>query len=638
MIVDLNKYLIFGSREEMDKFFNLAQRGGFLEFIGLSHKKSLELPESAKKLIAAIKIAKHHIIHPEEAPYLDAEKIANKLVDLHAEQEKLLEEQRYLNIEIARIGAFGDFNRRELDEIERESKRIFQFFCMKSDLAREMVLPPELIFIKTEYDLDYFMAIVKERMQFPKMIEIIIEKPLGQLREELIQLRENLIGVEKELRFYSNALNVLQNGLIDLLNGHHLDLAKHDANLNLGGSIFAVEAWVPKTRLQALQGLLSNLDVDCEPIAIEAHDRVPTYMENKGLAKIGEDLVHVYDAPASSDKDPSLWILCSFALFFSMIIADAGYGCIYFLMALLLKWKAPQNNNLIRRFTKLVFILSSCCIIWGIATASFFGLQIGPNSSFRKASFIHYLAVKKAEYHMELKDDVYQENIKEYPEAASAQDGHDFFLKATRVRDGVLKYEVQEEFYDNLLMELSLLVGIVHISFSMLRYLFRNYSGVGWIVFMIGGYLYFPGYLNATSMFNFIGQVPISTATSLGLQLLYLGPIMVFVLSLIQGKRWMAFYELTNGIQVFSDILSYLRLYALALAGMVMAGTFNHMGEDAGLILGFFIILIGHGINMSLSVMAGVIHGLRLNFLEWYRYSFEGGGRLFNPLRLRKVK
>lgn len=638
MIVDLDKYLIYGNRGEMDKFFALAQKGGFLEFLGLSHKKSLELPQAAKKLLSAIKIAKHHIIHPEEAPYLDAENIADKLLSLQEQQEKLSEELRIVTIEMARVSAFGDFNRRELDQIEVESKRVFQFYCMKSDLAHKIVMSPEMIFIATEYDLDYFVAIRKERAQVPKMIEIFIERPLGELREALVRLREDLIGVEKDLRFYSNAMNLLQKGLLDVLNDHHLCLAKHDATLNLNETLFAIEAWVPKTRTKALLGLLTNLNVECEQIAIESTDKIPTYMENKGVAKIGEDLVHIYDTPSFSDKDPSLWVLVFFALFFAMIIADAGYGLVYFSIALILKWKAPQNNNFLRRLTKLIFILSSCCIIWGVATASFFGLQIGPDNPFRKVSFIHSLATKKADYHIQLKDDVYREVIEEYPLAASVTNGHDLFLKATKVRDGVLKYELQEEFDDNLLMELSLFVGVLHVSLSFLRYLFRNFSGLGWIVFMIGGYLYFPTYLEATSILNVMGWVSKPVAASIGLQLLYIGPAIVFICSLFQGKKWMAFHELTNGIQVFSDILSYLRLYALALAGMVMAATFNEMGKNAGFIGGAFVIVIGHVINMGLSIMAGAIHGLRLNFLEWYRYSFEGGGRLFNPLRLRKVK
>ena len=70
-----------------------------------------------------------------------------------------------------------------------------------------------------------------------------------------------------------------------------------------------------------------------------------------------------------------------------------------------------------------------------------------------------------------------------------------------------------------------------------------------------------------------------------------------------------------------------------------MADTVNTtLGIEMGVVGTIVVILFGHMINIIMSTMSATIHGLRLNFLEWYRYSFEGGGRLFNPLRLRKVK
>jgi V/A-type H+-transporting ATPase subunit I len=102
-------------------------------------------------------------------------------------------------------------------------------------------------------------------------------------------------------------------------------------------------------------------------------------------------------------------------------------------------------------------------------------------------------------------------------------------------------------------------------------------------------------------------------------------------------RKWGAFHELLNVVQVFADVMSYLRLYALALGGVVMARTFNdRLGIDMNLFAGALVILIGHTINITLAIMGGVIHGLRLNFLEWYHYSFEGGGRLFNPLKIQR--
>jgi V/A-type H+-transporting ATPase subunit I len=639
MIVKIFKYLIFGPKKEMDRFFELAQRAGFLEFIGVAHKKALELPDEIKVILEAIKIARHHEIHPLASPPVPSEPVAlaKKLVELNTMHEQFLEEKRLLHAEIARIAPFGNFSKDDLVVIEKDGKRVMQFFCMKSDLAREITLPPEVIFVGTDYDLDYFVSLNKEKAQYPKMIEILIDRPVGELTERGVVIDERIAALESDIRHYSNAMPILQSGLVDLLNDFHLRLAKYDASGPLDSSLFAIEAWIPKTKIKAFMGLLSNLDVCAEQIAIEPKDKIPTCMENKGIAKVGEDIVNVYDTPSANDKDPSLWVLTSFSLFFAMIIADAGYGLLYLLLGLYLLFKFPNVTGAGKRFFKLILILSTACIIWGACTVSFFGVEIGPNNPLRKVSFIHILAAKKAEYHMEQKDDVYEEYIREYPAVATATDGHDFLIKASKVVDGKVVYEALTNFYDNILMEISLIIGVIHLSLSFIRYMTRNWAGIGWISFMVGGYLFFPKILNATTMLNFTGLLSKPICYSVGEWMVYAGVGAAFVASFI-AKGWGRFHEIMNAVGVFSDGVSYLRLYALALASSVIANTFNSLGLEAGLFGGIFIILIGHICNIVLSIMGGVIHGLRLNFIEWYHYSFEGDGRLFNPLRLRKTK
>lgn len=637
MIVKLHKYLIVGNKADMDRFFSLAQRAGFIEFIG-SKKKALEMPQEAKTILAAIRIARVHTSGAHE-PYrteLTPLQVAEQIVQWNGELEKLLEEERMMEAEIARIQAFGNFSKKDLDQLELDGRRIFQFFCMKSDLAHDMPLPPEVIYVGTEYDLDYFVAINEERKQYPKMIEILIEKPVGELRARLQELKEEKGHLESRIHHSAKSLLYLQSGLLEALNEYHLRLAKHDASIPMS-SLFSIEAWVPETKVQALHGLLSSLDVFAEEIAIEERDRVPTCQENKGWAKMGEDLVHVYDIPASTDKDPSLWILFFFSLFFAMIVSDAGYGAIYLAIGLFLRHKYKKAVGALRRFIKLILFASTCCIIWGVATASFFGLEIGPTNPLREISFLNYLATKKAEYHMAKKDDVYREYLKEFPKISSAKNPQQFFLATEVKRDGHVLYQAQNDFIDDILLELSLFIGVIHISLSFLRYMRRNWTGIGWILFMVGGYLYFPSFLDATSLVNFLGWASKPIAYTLGAQMLYIGLALVLIISLLQKKKWGALHELTNAIQVFADVLSYLRLYALALAGMIMAQTFNDLAFRAGMIGGVVILIVGHLTNLSLTVMSGAIHGLRLNFLEWYHYSFEGGGRLFDPLRIRKL-
>lgn len=640
MIVDLEKYLIFGSHKDMDKFFVLSQRAGFLEFIDPSRKKVLQLPPEAKRSLLAIKIARHYPTHPLEAPRTDLEisEIAEKIVSMREEQENFLEEERTINAEIARISAFGDFSRRELNELENETRRTFQFFCMKSEIVSKVELSPELIHVGTEYDLDYFVAINEEKKQYPKMIEILIDQPVGALRERLFDVREEIGNLEGEIRSFSNYLPQLQEGLIEQMNLHHLKIAKYTAKLELEDGIFAIEAWVPKTRKESLLGLILTLNVECEKILIEKGDRIPTYMENKGVAKVGEDILHIFDTPAHTDADPSMWVLVFFALFFAMIVSDAGYGLLFLLFSLFLRFKFPTLHGAKRRMVKLSILLSSCAIFWGVITGAYFGIAFAPDSAVQKISVIRYLVKNKAEYHFKTEDDVYRDLVKKYPSIKEMQKGEDMAFNVVKEVGKKKSYPVFDEFSNNILLEFSFIIGIIHLSLSFLRYLRRNWSGIGWVFFMIGGYLYFPSIIHATTLVNFMDWISKPFAYYIGIRFLFGGIVLAFVLALIR-KKWGAFQELLHTIQVFADALSYLRLYALALGGMVMAHTFNDaLGIDPGVVATFFIIMFGHATNIMIALMGSVVHGLRLNFLEWFHYSFEGGGRLFNPLRINKIK
>jgi len=153
---------------------------------------------------------------------------------------------------------------------------------------------------------------------------------------------------------------------------------------------------------------------------------------------------------------------------------------------------------------------------------------------------------------------------------------------------------------------------------------------------MVGSYLYFPLVLGAISLIHYIFHIPYELGGLIGQYVLFIGLGLTVVLAIIQ-KRLGGLGEIMHIIGVFADVMSYLRIYALSLAGMIMATTFNQIGTSIPIYVGIFVILVGHTVNITLAVMGGIIHGLRLNFIEWYHYSFEGGGREFNPLSLIKI-
>jgi V/A-type H+-transporting ATPase subunit I len=101
---------------------------------------------------------------------------------------------------------------------------------------------------------------------------------------------------------------------------------------------------------------------------------------------------------------------------------------------------------------------------------------------------------------------------------------------------------------------------------------------------------------------------------------------------------------LTNVTRIFGDVLSYLRLFALGLASASLAITFNQLAGDVaaalpgiGLLLQMLILLVGHLLNFVLTVASGVIHGLRLNLIEFYNWSLADEGYPFQPFAKREV-
>lgn len=637
MIINVVKYLIIGAHEDLDHFFEVAQEHGFLEFISISPKKTVEHPSTVQSLLIAIKILRRQPVSEiyqtgGDLPF--AMQISERVIEIKQDLEKLYEEKRMLQAEISRVSPFGDFSMNDIEYIEHVGKRKLQFFCMKTDKRRKINLTDEVAYIGTEYGLDYFIAINKETTAYPEMIEMRIDAPLGELNDRISFVGDAISRFEKELKEYVGHTEFLQKVFVDEINKHDLFCAKKEVVYPLENTLFAVEAWVPENKIHKLFSILDGMAVHVEQVAIEKGERTPTYLENKGIGLVGEDLMKIYDIPDTSDKDPSYWILCFFAIFFGMIVEDGGYGILFLGLAFYLKHKLPYLKGQARRMLKLLFILASSCIVCGVITCSYFGLKLKPENILMRVSPLYRLAEKKAAYHIEKKDDVYCAWIDKFPNLAKTQKGSEFLQGAVIFRKNIPSYNMLDEFFTNIWLELTILVGVIHLSLSFLRNFKRSFSALGWIAFMVGGYLYFPSILGATSIVNFIGWIEKPLGAAIGLQLVYGGIGFALIAAVIQ-QGFKGLSEIANLVQVFADVLSYLRLYALSLASSIMASTFNQEGAALGLVLGGVVILAGHLINISLGFMGGIIHGLRLNFLEWYHYCFEGGGRLFKPLKKR---
>jgi V/A-type H+-transporting ATPase subunit I len=92
----------------------------------------------------------------------------------------------------------------------------------------------------------------------------------------------------------------------------------------------------------------------------------------------------------------------------------------------------------------------------------------------------------------------------------------------------------------------------------------------------------------------------------------------------------------TEVSKVFGDVLSYLRLFALGLAAIKLAEAFNQLAagsfalKGVGVALGILVLVVGHAINLTMGIMGGVVHGLRLNVIEFFNWSLPEEGAKYH--------
>ncbi|MDE7123454.1 MAG: V-type ATP synthase subunit I, partial [Alistipes sp.] len=107
------------------------------------------------------------------------------------------------------------------------------------------------------------------------------------------------------------------------------------------------------------------------------------------------------------------------------------------------------------------------------------------------------------------------------------------------------------------------------------------------------------------------------------------------------GSGLWNFYNNLTGL--LSDVLSYIRLFAIGLSGGVLALVFNSLADGfvpdgANIVVRILvmlpILLVGHGINLFMSTISSFVHPMRLTFVEFYKNAgFEMATRSFDPIR-----
>ncbi|WP_210407592.1 V-type ATP synthase subunit I, partial [Hydrocoleum sp. CS-953] len=580
-IITLNKVTVFGLGIDKPKVLEGLQTLGCMHLIPLQPPPketefgSSDRYEDAQKALQYIMDVprRRHQVRDEAQFDLDqflVEVQVNKQNQREAEDKHLFLTNRLKNLE-----PWGNFTLPDLDELSGYQLWFYQVPHTKAKHIREIELPWQIV---GEDHLNVYLVIIAKE-EPPSNVLPVPRTRAGSVSPEELQRQLEQVEIElDEIRAEQEALSrwifLLSKNLVRAEDQAVLQEASGQTKEEDG--FFLVQGWMPKRNLKQLELFSEREGLAFLAEPPQPDETPPTLMENPPTLKGGEALVTFYETPGYRTWDPSTIVFFSFALFFAMILADAGYALLLW-VGLIYFWKGMGQSASGRSTRIYAVVILTASVIYGVMVGSYFGVAPA------KGSLLAPLNVL---------------NLQNF--------------------DGM--------------MQLSIAIGCLHLAFANAVVAYRaigfpdKAKPIGWISVIFGGFTWvILGWQNLA-----IGLL------AGGFFVVFLGAILgssqKFPLRLVDG-----FGALTEITKLFGDVLSYLRLFALGLASGSLAVTFNTLAQQVmegmpmlGLLVGLLILLLGHSINLGMAILACFVHGVRLNVIEFFNWGLSEEGYPFH--------
>lgn len=523
-------------------------------------------------------------------------KIDSRIKELHSSISKI-------SIQADMLKPYGEFEPADL-AILRSKGIDIRLYEGDNTLMESVRKSGGTVFVLKRSKKTYFFAAVFSGDAPAKAIELSYQLPeygvieLASIKEAL---KSELARLQKELARYSARKPVIEHLLASI--EQNLEFEALSTGIDNEEELTWVTGFIPEdeiselTALAAAEGwglLIREPDID---------DPIPTLVKNGARIRIIQPVFDFLGTlPGYREYDISLYFLAYFSIFFAMIIGDAGYGAIFLLAALFLTFKSLKKPGGLPDAVKLLYVLSIATIIWGTITGNWFGSKAIASVPLLKNLTVPTIATFP---------DLFPE-VKSDPQKA--------------------------------VMWLCFLLGLTQLTLANVMNFIRDfpglkaYSHLGWGAVIGGLYFLVLNLVIGTVMPPF---AVIMVAAGFGLIVLFgeQGPGVGFLKGIVKGVGG-AFTTFLNAISGFSNIISYIRLFAVGMSSFYIASSFNNLAapmlEGWTFPLGIIVIAIGHGLNLIMAMLSVVVHGIRLNMLEFSgQLGMEWTGIEYNPFRVR---
>ena len=504
--------------------------------------------------------------------------------------------------EAARMAIWGDFSAERLEQLKAAGYTLRYFSCAKKLFQEEWG-----IVVAEDGATVYFVQVAKA-CEVAAELETCQEQHLNtksanDLQKDVEGLNGLLVAQNARIELWAKEnIPALEEELKDLQ--HKIDWKRVTLNTETecDGALKLLEGFCPIDQVPALQEVLTKQDVYYQEEDPTAEDNTPIKLRNNKFTQLFESLTGMYGWPNYGEFDPTPILAPFFLLFFAMCMGDCGYGILLMIIGMLIA-KKKLNIAMFEGLGPIITVLGVGTTVVGFFLGTFMGIDL-------------YAAewVPQA-----LKDVMIKGNL----ELAGSS------------------YDVQ--------MVLALCIGVFHICLAMVVKAIcytkqtgfkENIATWGWTLLIVGGLI--VAILGMTVLPAEVFKwtlIAVAVVSALGIYI-FNTPGRNPLINIGAGL-WET-YNMATGI--LGDVLSYIRLYALGLAGGMLGAAFNNLGL---MVMGgttegatwqwlpfVLILVLGHVLNLAMSALGAFVHPLRLSFVEYFKNAgYEGKGTLYQPFK-----
>lgn len=588
MITQMKKYTFLVFHRDYEPF--LTQ----LRDLGVVHitQKAAGLIEDDEQLQAALQ-------HEDELRRLLKQGAPDQLL-----QERAAIEQRIADAQAAaqQVAVWGDFDAERINALSKAGYTLRFFACSDSAFQEEWGVK-----VSEKEGKTYFVNLdnsISRNIENSELLEKATEIPqpeqsAAQYMQEVEHLKGLLAAANARIEAWQIAnIEDLKAQLKEARQNIDWQRVTLSTDKLAEGSLCLFEGFCPIDKEPELNAMLAAAEVYYEETDPEKEDEVPIQLKNNFYTRLFEPITRLYSLPNYAEIDPTPFFAPFFMLFFGLCLGDGGYGLLILLAGIAVILKAPK----LKEWGWLGVFMGATTMIVGILTGMFFGINLEE---------VAFLAPVKQYFITETNATVHFMGGSYHP-----------------------------------MMVFAILIGIFQILFAMgfkvvkitLRDGFKYAAyDCAWLVALVT-LIVWAATASSLSTIGLYSIYAILGICALFI-LFYSNPDRKILLVNIGGGLW-GTYNMVSGL--LGDVLSYIRLFALGLAGGILGNVFNALALQAGGALPgwigwlptLLIMVFGHALNFALCLISSVVHPMRLTFVEFYKNAgFEGGGKEYKPFK-----